>query len=142
MQINDEITNEFVHFINIREYPYKIDKDDNLAIETIKESFVTTSVYINNLKAYLSESTFCLLQMHLMAHFFITNPLNKELYIKHGIEDKENIVSSVSAGGSSTSLQSFKSLEDGEFLMLDLNRTSYGRRAYSILESIKAIAII
>ncbi|HDZ5024781.1 TPA: hypothetical protein RTG57_001731 [Campylobacter jejuni] len=140
--MNYELYSNFIDFIKLKEYPFKLSLNDNATKEIIKESFLTTDIYIKNLRTYLSKETFELLQLNLMVHFFITNPLNKDLYNKYGIEDKENMVSSVSAGGSSTSLQSFKSLEDGEFLMLDLNRTPYGRRAYSILESIKAVAII
>ncbi|HEC1823354.1 TPA: hypothetical protein R1765_001978 [Campylobacter coli] len=140
MELTDQVLNEFKVFCKLRE-DIKVDETP-LKIDLLKQSFHTTSIYISNLKSYISDQTFCILLNNLWLHFFITDPLNNDLYKKYDIENKDSIISSVSAGGSSTSIQTFKSLEDGEYLMWDLNRTPYGRRAYSILESIKNIAII
>lgn len=83
----------------------------------------------------------------LALHYFICEPFEYEndgemvinpLYEKFDIANKESglIVSSASDESSSASMQSIKSLEEGDFLMADLMRTRYGLWVYQLIESL------
>lgn len=58
------------------------------------------------------------------------------LYKRYNILAKSFIVSSASDEGSSSSIHTTKSLNDGDFMMQDLLRTRYGQWVYSILEQL------
>lgn len=60
------------------------------------------------------------------------NPLHK----RYNIAAKSFIVSSASDEGSSSSIHTTKSLNEGDFMMQDLLRTRYGQWVYSILEQL------
>lgn len=137
--LNEKQLDNFKSFAKLRE---NINFSDELTCEIIKQSFELSYVYIAKLETYLSEQSFQVLLNNIWLHFIIVDPLMEDLYHKYDISNKEFIINSASNSGSSTSMQSFKSLEEGEYLMINLNRTPYGRIAYSILESIKNVAII
>lgn len=137
--IDNEAYLIFKDFVSIRED--SLDFEDKLTCDVLNQSYSLTMMYIESLKPYMKDDTFKILRNNLWLHFVIVDPLMKDLYSKYDIGDKDFIINSASNSGSSTSMQSFKSLEDGEYLMLNLNRTPYGRYAYSILESLKNIVI-
>lgn len=68
--------------------------------------------------------------------------LENPLYKKHSIASKAYIVSSASDEGSSSSIHTTKSLNDGDFVMQDLLRTRYGTWVYSILEQLDIGAVL
>lgn len=83
----------------------------------------------------------------LALHYFIAEPFTYEsegetltnpLYTKFDMANKESgmIVNSASDESSSASMESIKSLQEGDFLMADLMRTRYGLWVYQLIESL------
>lgn len=84
----------------------------------------------------------------LALHYFICEPFTysntdgtesvNPLYVKYDIANKESgmIVNSASDESSSASMESIKSLQEGDFLMADLMRTRYGLWVYQLIESL------
>lgn len=131
---------KFKCFIKLKEPSF--DLDNPLHYDIVKLAEIEASLLVKNLKSYLNEQEYNYLLFNVWLHKIIVNPSATELYEKYDIVNQGMITSSVSNSGSSVSIQSFKSLDEGEFMMLDLYRTPYGKAAYSILESCKSVAIV
>lgn len=109
----------------------------------LKRAYVKTTQYArDNLNPYIGAETLLYLQVNLFLHFFITDPQSgSDFYERYEIADKESFVTSVTSAGASTTIQPIKTIAEGDFLTLDLNRTSYGREAYTIFSSIQGIVL-
>lgn len=115
----------------------------------IEAPYTIARAWLNGLQVFLGGELYNTCLKYLTLHYFIISGDSasasapaRELYTQHKVGDKEAIVSSVSNSGSSATMQTFKSLTDGKFLMLDLNKTKYGRFVYSILESLQGAPAI
>ena len=131
---------EFIEFVKIREAT--IDFDDARTIIAFKDTYRTVDMYTKKLRQYFSSEDFSFLVCNLWLHEYIVSGYDEALYRHYDIDSKAMIVSSASNSGSSTSIQGFKSLEDGRFMLMDLWRTPYGRAAYILLESLQGLAIV
>ena len=117
--------------------------DTNAHSAVLKRAYIKTTQYArSNLSPYLGAKSLLYLQVNLFLHFFITDPASgADFYGKYEIADKDSFVTSVTSAGASTTIQPIKTIAEGDFLTLDLNRTPYGREAYTILNSIQGIVI-
>lgn len=107
-----------------------------------KRAFLRAKIYANeNLLAFIDEPYLLYLQANLVIHFFIVDP-DSPLYDKFSIGKQDFLVTSVSSAGASTSINSIRTLDEGDFLTLDLYRTRWGREAYQIMSSLSGIAIL
>lgn len=131
--------NEFKCFARV--YEPSIDFDDTKTKLLAKNAHKIVAMYTKHLRVYLDDEQWELLNHNLWLHEMIVLPGMPDLYKKYDVESKAMIISSASNAGSSSSIQSFKSLEDGKFMLMDMWRTPYGRLAYSILESLESLAI-
>lgn len=131
---------KFKEWVTLREC--SIDFSDARTLIAFKDSYKTTEVYIKHLKPYLDPETWEYLIYNLLLHQYIVSGIDKSLYDKFDIDGKTMIISSASNSSSSTSIQGFKSLEEGKFMLMDLWRTPYGRQAYNVLESLQGLAIV
>lgn len=131
--------NEFKCFARV--YETSIDFDDTKTKLLAKNAHKIVAMYTKHLRVYLDDEQWELLNHNLWLHEMIVLPGMPDLYKKYDVESKAMIISSASNAGSSSSIQSFKSLEDGKFMLMDMWRTPYGRLAYSILESLESLAI-
>lgn len=131
--------NEFKCFARV--YEPSIDFDDTKTKLLAKNAHKIVAMYTKHLRVYLDDEQWALLRHNLWLHEMIVLPGLPDLYKKYDIESKTMIISSASNAGSSSSIQSFKSLDDGKFMLMDMWRTPYGRLAYSILESLESLAI-
>lgn len=110
--------------------------------ELINISYLRMRLYANdNMLQVLDKPYLRLLQANLLIHFFIVNP-DSPLYVDFNIGSQDFLVTSVSSAGASTSINSIKALDEGDFLTLDLNRTRFGREAYQIMSSLSGVAIL
>lgn len=131
--------NEFKCFARV--YEPSIDFEDTKTKLLAKNAHKIVAMYTKHLRVYLDDEQWELLNHNLWLHEMIVLPGMPDLYKKYDVESKAMIISSASNAGSSSSIQSFKSLEDGKFMLMDMWRTPYGRLAYSILESLESLAI-
>lgn len=117
--------------------------DFKLHNAALRRAYIKTAQYARgNLSPYLSSESLLYLQVNLFLHFFITDPTSgADFYGRFEIADKESFVTSVSSAGASTTIQPIKTIAEGDFLTLDLNRTPYGREAYTIFQSIQGIVL-
>lgn len=115
--------------------------DTDSYCDVFKRAMIKVKLYANNnLLSVIDEPYLLLLQANLLIHYFITDPDSGEnWYGKYKIGSQDFLVTSVSSAGASTSINSVKVLDDGDFFTLDLYRTPYGRQAYQILSSLKGI---
>lgn len=138
---NNSCTLKFLEFFRNKE---KI-IISNEETQNLTESLAPALVYANkNLLEFITQETYEFLLFNLWLHYIIIDGVFTELSDKYDISANSNglIVTSVSSAGTSTSAQSIKTLDNGDFVTLDLFRTPYGRKAYSILESISNSAIV
>lgn len=138
---NNSCTLKFLEFFRNKE---KI-IISNEETQNLTESLAPALVYANkNLLEFITQETYEFLLFNLWLHYIIIDGVFTELSDKYDISANGNglIVTSVSSAGTSTSAQSIKTLDNGDFVTLDLFRTPYGRKAYSILESISNSAIV
>lgn len=131
---------DFVEFVKLREC--SIDFENPRTIIAFQDTYKTVELYIKRLRKFLDEETYSLLLHNLWLHEYIVSGIDPDLYRHYDIDSKAMIISSASNSGSSTSIQGFKSLEEGKFMLMDLWRTPYGRAAYTILESLQGVAIV
>lgn len=131
--------NEFKCFARV--YEPSIDFGDTKTKLLAKNAYKIVAMYTKHLRVYLDEEQWGLLRHNIWLHEMIVLPGLPDLYKKYDIESKTMIISSASNAGSSSSIQSFKSLDDGKFMLMDMWRTPYGRLAYSILEGLESLAI-
>ena len=129
-------------FAWVKERECDIDLESPTALIGFKDSYKQVEIYIRHLRPYLDSDTYLHLTFNLWLHSYIVIGLDENLYRKYDIESKTMIISSASNSGSSTSIQSFKSLDEGKFMLMDLWRTPYGRMAYNILESLQGIIVV
>lgn len=117
--------------------------DTNSQAAVLKRAYVKTMQYArSNLSPYLGAESLLYLQVNLFLHFFITDPQSGDnFYGRFEIADKDSFVTSVTSAGASTTIQPIKTIAEGDFLTLDLNRTPYGREAYTIFSSIQGIVL-
>lgn len=117
--------------------------DSKLHNAALRRAYIKTTQYArNNLSPYIGAETLLYLQVNLFLHFFITDPASgSDFYERFEIADKDSFVTSVTSAGASTTIQPIKTIADGDFLTLDLNRTPYGREAYTIFSSIQGIVL-
>lgn len=132
--------NQFVEFVKLREC--SIDFENPRTIIAFKDSYRFVELYTKELRPFLSSEDFNFLVCNLWLHEYIVSGFDEELYKHYDIDSKAMIISSASNSGSSTSIQGFKSLEEGKFMLMDLWRTPYGRAAYTILESLQGVVIV
>lgn len=130
----------FIEFVKLREPT--IDFEDARVTISFKDSFRIVDMYTKKLKQYFTTDDFEFLVCNLWLHEYIVSGYDEALYHHYDIDSKAMIISSASNSGSSTSIQGFKSLEDGKFMLMDLWRTPYGRIAYTLLESLQGLAIV
>ena len=78
----------------------------------------------------------------LYSHYIIVEEIFPNVSSRYDLTGNGLIVTSVSSAGASTSVNSVKTLDEGNLFTLDLFRTPYGRKAYSILESASHSAIV
>ena len=108
----------------------------------INSAYLRLRLYANdNMLQVIDEPYLRLLQANLLIHFYIVNP-DSPLYEEFKISSQDFLVTSVSSAGASTSINSIKALDDGDFLTLDLNRTRFGREAYQIMSSLSGVALL
>lgn len=138
--MNDETIKAFFTWVGERECD--IDFDSPQTLIAFKDGYRLVDLYTRHLRPYLDPDTFQYLVFNLWLHEYIVGGLDDAIYSKYDVGGKTMIISSASNSGSSTSIQSFKSLEEGKFMLMDLWRTPYGRTAYSILESLQGIAVV
>lgn len=132
--------NQFIEFVKLREC--SIDFENPRTLLAFKDAYKFVELYTKKLKQFLSAEDFNFLVCNLWLHEYIVSGIDQDLYRQYDIDSKAMIISSASNSGSSTSIQGFKSLEEGKFMLMDLWRTPYGRAAYAILESIQGVAIV
>lgn len=122
---------------------FELGIDSKLHSAALRRAYVKTTQYARgNLSPYLSSESLLYLQVNLFLHFFITDPASgADFYGRYEIADKDSFVTSVSSAGASTTIQPIKTIAEGDFLTLDLNRTPYGREAYTILQNIQGIVL-
>ena len=117
--------------LEIEVYPY------------LYEPLATSLMYANkNLLSFMNKHTYNILLKNLWLHYIIVEEVFPSISSKYDLTGNGLIVTSVSSAGASTSVNSVKTLDDGNLFTLDLFRTPYGRKAYSILESISHSAIV
>lgn len=141
VSLNNSYTFKFLEFLKSKE---RIILSNN-ETQQLLESLAPALVYANkNLLEFITQETYEFLLFNLWLHYIIVDGVFTELSDKYDISANGNglIVTSVSSAGTSTSAQSIKTLDNGDFVTLDLFRTPYGRKAYSILESISNSAIV
>lgn len=110
--------------------------------DLLSQAYLRTRLYANeNLLQVMDLPYLRLLQGNLLIHFFIVNP-DSPLYEEFKIGSQDFLVTSVSSAGASTSINSIKAIDDGDFLTLDLNRTRFGREAYQIMSGLRGIALL
>lgn len=139
--LNNSYTFKFLEFLKSKE---RIILSNN-ETQQLLGSLAPALVYANkNLLEFITQETYEFLLFNLWLHYIIVDGVFAELSDKYDISANSNglIVTSVSSAGTSTSAQSIKTLDNGDFVTLDLFRTPYGRKAYSILESISSSAIV
>lgn len=130
-------------------FGYDVPLDDN-DVDFIEECYnKALSLCDEPIKSYLRDYTYETMWLSLTLHYCIVDPRNSSsssklngTYKQYDIANKDVIVSSVSSGGSSSSIQTFKTFENGELLLMDLFRTPFGKYAYSILEQLKGVAVV
>lgn len=106
----------------------------------LNQAYLRVRIYANdNMLQVIDEPYLRILQANLLIHFFIVNP-EGPLYEEFKIGSQDFLVTSVSSAGASTSINSIRALDEGDFLTLDLNRTRFGREAYQIMSSLSGIA--
>lgn len=107
------------------------------------EPLATSLMYANkNLLSFMNKHTYNILLKNLWLHYIIVEEVFPSISSKYDLTGNGLIVTSVSSAGASTSVNSVKTLDEGNLFTLDLFRTPYGRKAYSILESISHSAIV
>lgn len=129
----------FLNFI-LNNEKITINEDD---IHLLENSLISALIYANkNLMRFMDLNTYNYLLKNLWLHYAIIDNILDIDSSKYDVAGNGLIVTSVSSAGASTSVSSNKSLDNGNMLTLDLFRTPYGRKAYTILESISNSAII
>lgn len=131
---------DFIEFVKLREC--SIDFENPRTIIAFQDTYKTVELYIKRLQQFLDSETYALLMHNLWLHEYIVSGIDQDLYRHYDIDSKAMIISSASNSGSSTSIQGFKSLEEGKFMLMDLWRTPYGRAAYMILESLQGSVLV
>lgn len=124
--------------------------DEPLIYETpyiYEDAYIKTCALLERVETYLDPKIFTLLCGNAFLHYVIVQPFEigqwkNDLYTKYSIANKGFIVSSVSDGGSSSSLFTTDAMSQGGFLMQDLVRTPYGEYVYSILEQLQLSAVL
>lgn len=129
----------FFDFVKLRECD--INFENPLVKIWFKDAYDNVELYIKEIRPYLAHNIYLKLLYNLWLHEYIVSGFDNEIYERYDIDSKAMIISSASNSGSSTSIQNFKSLDEGRFMLMDLWRTPYGRVAYTILESLQGIAI-
>lgn len=118
-----------------------------------QDSFKQAYYLIEPLKSYfkdLEAYKFCV--FNAFTHYVIVTPYTIEsglnnikqngLYLKYKIDQAGTLYSSVSDGSSSSSIVTFSSLNDGDFLMADLLQTRYGAYVYKVLEQMRPTPVL
>ena len=118
------------------------DFDWDLHCDLVNKSFLRVLIFANdNMLQVLDEPYLRYLQANLLIHFFIVDP-NSPLYEEFNISKQDFLVTSVSSAGASTSINSIRALDDGDFFTLDLYRTRYGREAYQIMSNLSGVGLV
>lgn len=138
--MTEEVLKEFFDFIELREPTLDVE-DPNVQIG-LKDAYRPVEMYLRKVRHFFDSQDFNYLTFNLWLHEYIVNGTNDQLYKKYDIDGRLMIINSASNSGSSTSIQSFSSLEQGKFMLMDLWRTSYGRTAYMMLESLQGVILV
>lgn len=117
------------------------DWDSDEVQKVVKIAYSQAMILIKHLSAYLCEDEFEALLQNMWLHKMICNPYMADWYSKYDVANKDVMVQSTSNAGSSASMMAIKSYQNGGFLMLDLNRTPFGREAYTYLEGLSGLAV-
>lgn len=130
----------FVEFLEWARRREQLNEADDFFVYT-EAYYDKTPLILTGLEYYV-DTFYKYLYYNLALHYIITNNYIDEngehspLYTKYKINEKGFITSSASDESSSASIHVTKSLNDGDFVMMDLIRTPYGEYVYSILEQI------
>lgn len=125
-------------------------KRENLAMPddfyAYEDAYQKAEILLKEIKDYL-EPYYMIIYYNLALHYIIVAPFMDDntlnpLYEKYKIMDKNFITESVSDNGSSAKMHINSAMDNGDWTMLDLIRTPYGKYVYSILEQLRIYPIL